>query len=74
VPVMAWQNSGAMVGNGGGPGSNADGNHVAQTQGTEYTLQGMIQCSILVNFFTLYCFFVSRQLSCVLRCNALFTD
>ena len=38
---MAWQNSGAMVGNGGsaGGGSEASGNN-GQPHGTEYTLQG----------------------------------
>lgn len=38
---MAWQNSTAMVGNGGGPGNGPEGgNHAAHSQGTEYTLQG----------------------------------
>lgn len=38
---MAWQNSTAMVGNGGGPGSGPEGgNNVGHSQGTEYTLQG----------------------------------
>lgn len=37
---MAWQNSTAM-GNGGGPGSAAEGgNSGGQSHGTEYTLQG----------------------------------
>jgi hypothetical protein len=38
---MAWQNSGAMVGNGGASGPNGDGVNGAQSQGTEYTLQGL---------------------------------
>lgn len=38
---MAWQNSTAMVGNGGGPGSGPEGgNNAGHSQGTEYTLQG----------------------------------
>lgn len=39
---MAWQNSAAMVGNGGGSsGPSEAGGSNGQTQGTEYTLQGM---------------------------------
>lgn len=38
---MAWQNSTAMVGNGGGPGGGPEGgNNAGHSQGTEYTLQG----------------------------------
>lgn len=38
---MAWQNSTAMGGNGGGPGGVGEGgNNGGQPQGTEYTLQG----------------------------------
>lgn len=38
---MAWQNSTAMVGNGGGPGNGPEGsNNAGHLQGTEYTLQG----------------------------------
>ncbi|MCJ1407745.1 hypothetical protein MMC19_001816 [Ptychographa xylographoides] len=41
---MAWQNPGAMVGNGGGAGGGGDGsNHGNQPQGTEYTLQGVMR-------------------------------
>lgn len=43
---MAWQNSTAMVGNGGGPGNGPEGgNHAGHSQGTEYTLQGRMMLS-----------------------------
>ena len=38
MPWMAWHSSG--VGNGGGPGENAEGANGGQPLGTEYTLQG----------------------------------
>lgn len=39
---MAWQNSAAMVGNGGVSGGSSEaGGSNGQSQGTEYTLQGM---------------------------------
>ena len=39
---MAWQNSAAGMGNGGGPGGGGgEGSNHSQSQGTEYTLQGM---------------------------------
>ena len=41
---MAWQNSAAMVANGGGPSNGGEvGN--GQPQGTEYTLQGKLIAS-----------------------------
>lgn len=41
---MAWQNSAAMVGNGGVSGGSSEaGGSGGQPQGTEYTLQG--QCN-----------------------------
>ncbi|KAL8921114.1 MAG: hypothetical protein Q9208_005867 [Pyrenodesmia sp. 3 TL-2023] len=41
---MAWQNSAAMVGNGGvSGGSNEAGGSNGQSQGTEYTLQGVMR-------------------------------
>lgn len=38
---MAWQNSPAMVGNGGGSANGGEGGNGGQPLGTEYTLQGM---------------------------------
>lgn len=45
---MAWQNSTAMGGNGGGPGGGTEGGNTGgQSQGTEYTLQGTDDHSLL---------------------------
>ncbi|KAL8993092.1 MAG: hypothetical protein Q9169_006606 [Polycauliona sp. 2 TL-2023] len=44
APLMAWQNSAAMVGNGGGSsGPSEAGGSNGQIQGTEYTLQGVMR-------------------------------
>ena len=48
VPVMAWQNSAAMVGNGGGPAGGGEGSNGGQPLGTEYTLQGMYNLGLNV--------------------------
>ncbi|KAL8835480.1 MAG: hypothetical protein Q9170_003313 [Blastenia crenularia] len=41
---MAWQNSAAMVGNGGPSGGSSEaGGSSGQSQGTEYTLQGVMR-------------------------------
>ncbi|KAL9005086.1 MAG: hypothetical protein Q9188_002106 [Gyalolechia gomerana] len=41
---MAWQNSAAMVGNGGASGGSSEaGGSSGQSQGTEYTLQGVMR-------------------------------
>jgi striatin 1/3/4 len=45
---MAWQSLSGMGGggNGGGNGGGEAGQQANQPQGTEYTLQGMLLCSI----------------------------